>query len=492
MLPYGNTILLFCFLSIAMLRKITVLIAVGLTAVLSAGAQTYWTLEDCINYALKNNIAVQQSQVQLNIAGENLKQSQLNLLPSVNGQATNNYNFGRSIDPFTNTYAQQQIRSNAFSLNGSLTLFSGLQNQNTIKQQADTRKAAQEDLQATKNTISLNVANAFLQVVLNEELVRINTEQIKTTETQLDRVHKLVEAGSLPLNNEYDVRAQLASEKLNLVTAENQVKLAYLNLWQLMMYREAGENDKVKAPEITQDFENLPVYAPQTVYANFSATAPELQAAEYRIRSSQYALKVAQGGRSPRLALNASINTLYSESFRTFSGYTAVGSRVLYIDNTGTPVLVPYEVPTTSSVTPFSQQLNDNLGKFVGFNLSIPIFNGWQVNNNIKNARNNLSLSTLNHEQIENNVFREVSTAVTEYEAAKARYTSAKENVEAQKKSYEFATVRNESGLMNYAEYSVIKNNYQRAETSLAQAKYELLFRMKTIEFYNTGKITNQ
>lgn len=472
------------------MNKIYLLISLFLVVPLAGSAQTVWTLEDCINYALKNNVTVQQSEAQLDIAGNNLQQSKLALLPSVNGSASHNYNFGRSIDPFTNTFAVQQIQSNNFSINGNVTLFNGLQNQNTIKQRTADRRAAKEDLEATKNNIALNIASAFLQVVLSEEVVKINTEQIATTKQQLERTKKLVEAGRSAINAELDIRAQLANEKLNLVNAQNQLKLAYLSLWQLMM-KEPNDEDKIQKPGLTQNFENLPAYSSSGVYNNFSTGAPEIKAARFRINSSNYGYKVAQGARSPRLSLNASISTLYSESFKTLGGYTTIGTRQLYTDANGNPVVVPYQVPTTSEVTSFNNQLSDNLGHFVGLSLTVPIFNGGQVRSAIKNAKSNIKVSELNYKQAENNVYREVSTAVTEYEAAKAKYESAKENLEAQKKSFEFAESRNNAGLMNFAEFALIKNNYTGAEISLAQAKYELLFRMKTIEFYNTGNITN-
>lgn len=472
------------------MNRLILLILFITAGVATSSAQTTWTLEECINYALKNNIAVQQSEAQLDIAGNNLQQSKLALLPTVNGSASNNYNFGRSIDPFTNTYAVQQIRSNNFSINGNLTIFNGFQNQNTIKQQTNNQKASKEDLQATKNTMALNVAGAFLQVVLNEEVVAINKAQVQSTQQQLDRTIKLVEAGRSAINAELDIRAQLATEKLNLVNAENQVKLAYLNLWQLMM-KEPDENDKINKPNLTQNFEGLPAYSSSAIYSTFSGSSPEIKASQYRILSSQYGLKVAQGNRSPRITLNGSISTLFSESFKTYGGYTLIGSRELYRDLNGNPIYAPYQVPTTSEVTSFSKQINDNLGRFVGLSMSIPIFNGGQVTNAVRNAKSNIKVAELNRKQAENNVYKEVSTAVTQYDAAKANYQSAQENFEAQKKSFEFATSRNEAGLMNFAEFALIKNNYTRAEISLAQAKYELFFRIKTIEFYNTGTITN-
>lgn len=330
----------------------------------------------------------------------------------------------------------------------------------------------------------------FLQVVLNDEVVAINQAQVNATKQQLERTKKLVEAGRSAINAELDIKAQLASEELNLINSQNQLKLAYLTLWQLML-KEPNGDDKIVKPGLSQNFENLPPYIASNVYTNFSENAPELNAAKQRVKSSNYSHKVALGARSPSIRLNGSISTLYSESFKTFGGLVTLGTRELYTDVNGSPVVVPYQIPTTSEVTPFSQQLNDNLGRFIGVGMNIPIFNGWQVNSAIRNAKSNIKVAELNYKQAENNLFREVSTAVTEYDAAIARYKSAKDNLEAQKKSFEFAQARNDAGLMNFAEFALIKNNFTRAEITLAQAKYELLFRMKTIEFYNTGKITN-
>lgn len=472
------------------MNKFYLLILIFFIAPLAGSAQTTWTLEECINYALENNITVKQSEAQLEISSNNLRQSKMALLPSVNGSASHNYNFGRSIDPFTNTFATQQVRSNNFGINGNLTLFNGLQNQNTIKQRTAERAATKEDLKATKNNIALNIASAFLQVVLNDEVVAINKAQIQSTTQQLERTKKLVEAGRSAINAELDIKAQLATEKLNLVTSENQLKLAYLSLWQLMM-KEPNSEDKITKPGLIQNFENLPPYIASGVYNNFSQSAPEISAAKQRINSSNYGYKIAKGSRSPRITLSGSINTLYSQSFKSLGGFETIGTRELYRDVNGNPVVAPFQVPTTSETTPFSEQLNNNFGRFVGLGMSIPIFNGGQVTSAIKNAKTNIKVAKLNYKQAENNLFREVSTAITEYDAAKARFNSSKENLDAQKKSYEFAQARNDAGLMNFAEFALIKNNYTRAEISLAQAQYELLFRMKTIEFYNTGKITN-
>lgn len=477
------------YLLLAM-NKFCLLISLFFLSPLAGFSQTSWTLEECINYALENNITVKQSEAQLQIASNNLTQSKLSLLPSINGSASNNFNFGRSIDPFTNTFATQQIRSNNFNVTGNLLLFNGLQSQNTIKQRMADKKATKADLKATKNNIALNIANAFLQVVLNDEVVAINKEQVNTTKQQLERTKKLVEAGRSAINAELDIRAQLASEKLNLVNAENQLKLSYLTLWQLML-KEPNNEDKIVKPGLNQSFDVLRPYVAADVYSNFATGAPEISAAKQRILSSNYSYKVAQGSRSPSIRINGSISTVYSESFKTLGNFETLGTRELFTDLNGNPVVVPYQVPTTSDITPFGEQLNNNLGRFIGISMNIPILNGWQVNTAIKNAKTNIKIAELNFKQAENNLFREVSTAITAYDAAKAQFESAKENLDAQKKSFEFAEARNKAGLMNFAEFALIKNNFTRAEITLAQAQYELLFRMKTIEFYNTGKITN-
>lgn len=430
---------------------------------LQAGAQKKWTLQECIDYALKNSITVQQSDLTTRDARVTQMQGKTNYLPTVNGFATNNFNFGRSIDPFTNTFVNQRIRSNSFGVSSALTLFNGLQNYSTLKQNELLFKASQYDMEQVKNDLSLSVANAFLTVLLNEEILAGTRLQIDNTRKQLERTDKLYQAGSVNIGNVLDLKAQLANEQLNVVTAQNQVKMAFLALWQLMELP-YDPNNQIEHPLLNVPSAAESVFV-SALYEGYATRAPEFQSANMRLLAAGRSLDLAHGGRSPRLTLNGNISTTYSESFRS---------------------------ATTRQVIPFSQQLKDNQGKSLGFTLSIPVLNGWAVNNNIQRAKVNIERSKLNQKQTNNQAYRTITQAVLDLEAAKARFEAASNSYEASNLSYKNAEQRFNVGALNFTDYSVLKNNFMRAETVMIQAKYEYIFRQKVVDFYSGKPIILQ
>lgn len=468
-----------------------ILFALLLSAVSGiANAQKAWTLQECIDYATKNNLSIQQSGLNVKDARTTRDQSMLNTLPTVNGFATNNYNFGRSIDPFTNSFSNQQIRNNSFGVSSSVTLFGGLQNIQNIKQQELLYKASMYDMDNSMNNLSLSVANAFLTVLLNEEILSAARLQSENTISQLDRAEKLYAAGSINISNVLDLKAQKANEELSIVNAQNQLQLAYLSLWQLLEMPYDDKNTvskpKLDAPKVVEE----PLAG--QLFSSYSGRGPDIQAAQTRALAARYSLRAAHAGRSPRLTLNGNINTTYSESFLQSTGSQQIGTQVLYIDNNGNPVTVPYSIPTGYEITPFNTQLSNNLGKSLGFTLSVPILNNWSVNSNVQRAKVNMQRSKLNEQQVRNQVYRTITQATTDLKAAKARYEAAKNSFDAAGNSFRNADQRFKLGAMNFTDYSLAKNNHTRAETTMIQAKYELIFRMKVVDFYNGKPITLQ
>lgn len=453
-------------------------------------AQKKWGLQECIDYALKNNLTVQQSALNNMDSKAALNQSKANYLPTVNGFGTNNFNFGRSIDPFTNTFQNQQIRSNNFGVTGSVVLFNGLQNYTAMQQNELLYKASEYDLNQAINNLSLSVANAYLSILLNDEILSSTRIQAENTKKQLERTEKLYNAGSVSIGNVLDLKAQYANEQLNITNAQNQVKLAYLILWQLLElpYDENNSIEKVAIDIPIGD----PAVSTNALVTSYSTRGPEIQSAEIRLLAAQKGLTLAKSGRSPKLTMNGSVNTTYSQSFMRSTGYDYLGTRILYYDQNNVPVTAPYYSSTGTEVTPFSQQLKDNLGKSLGFTLSVPVLNNWQVNNNIQRSKINLERSKLNLNQTRNQVYRTITQAVLDLEAAKARYTAALNSYEAGNLSYKNAEQRFNAGAMNFTDYTVSKNNFMRAEATMLQAKYEFIFRQKVVDFYNGKPITLQ
>ena len=224
---------------------------------LSAGTvfsqQKEWSLQECIKYAIDNNIQIKQQALQTRYQENTLAQSKLNLLPTINGQATHNYSFGRALDETTYKFTDNQnIQSNSFYAGGSMNLFSGLQNYNTIKKNKNQLLASELDLQSIKDNISLNIALAYLQILLNKELVSTTDNQLQITKQQIVKTRKMFEAGSVAKGNLLQIESQAASEELQLITLRNQLDISYLTLTQMLELK-TPEGFSIITPEISID-----------------------------------------------------------------------------------------------------------------------------------------------------------------------------------------------------------------------------------------------
>src|SRR3989339_782587 len=263
-------------------------------------SQEKWTLERCIEYALKNNIQIKQQELNSEYAKNNLRQSKLNILPTVNGSAAQNYSWGRSVDRFTNTFSEDRTMSVNFGLSSSITVFNGFQNYNTVRQKNFDMMAGLQNLEKAKNDISLSISSSYLQILFNLEFLEIAKSQLDITKLQVERTKKLVDAGSVANGNLLQVEAQAAQEDLQVVNAENNLTLSYLTLIQLL------DIDSVEFFQIDKpDFENFDMSAAlltaDLVYLEAEKNLPQVRASEYSLRSAESGLALARGNMSPRL-----------------------------------------------------------------------------------------------------------------------------------------------------------------------------------------------
>ncbi len=458
-------------------------VAFALLAMDSTG-QKQWSLEECINYAIDKNLSVKRSALNLELSAENLKQSKYNILPSVNANASNTYNFGQTIDPFTNRFATETVRSNSFGISASLNVFNGFQTMNSIRSNRAGFEASVADLEKMKNDISLNVANSYLQILFNIELLRNAENQLSVTLVQLDRITKLVNAGSQPQGAQFDIEAQLAQEDLNKVNAENQLNLSILNLKQLLQLN-ASEEFAVVEPKLGDIEEQQVATTPGAIYENSLQIMPEIKGSELRLVQAEQELKRARGGYSPRLTVTGSFGTGYSGASQEVIGSEApqlvpTGG---FVQNTGDIIVAPVSSPIVQDKA-FGDQLDDNINRSVGMNLSIPIFNGLS-------SRTNVSRSKIQLDQAENTLLetkqqlrQQIESAYLDAAAALKRYESAKASVKALNESFKYTQQRFDVGLLNSFDFSNEKNRLIQAESSLLQAKYEFIFKTKVLEFY--------
>jgi outer membrane protein len=420
--------------------------------------QKEWSLEDCIRYAIENNIQIKQQVVQTEYQKNALELSKLKLLPTVNGSASHNYSFGRALDETTYEFSNNKtVQSNQFYVGGSLNLFNGLQNYNTIQKNKYQVLAGELDLQNTKDNISLSIALAYLQILLNNELVSATGNQLQITLQQIAKTKKMVDAGSLAKGNLLQIEAQAASEELQYINLKNQLDISYLNLTQ-MLELQTPEGFKIITPDIKIDTNTVITGRIDEIYSTAQGIRPEIKSAEMSLIASQYDQKIATGGRSPRLSLTHSFSTGYSD----------------YAKKPSDP-LEPYT---------FSQQVSDNINYGVGFSMNIPILNGWQVNKNISNSKLSVENSRYALEGTKKQLYKNIQQAYADAVAALKKFNASIKAVTSTEESFRYTEQKFNVGMVTPVDYNAGKTQLLNAQSDMAQAKYEFIFKTKVLDFY--------
>ncbi|MGZ4033265.1 MAG: TolC family protein [Bacteroidia bacterium] len=443
------------------------------------------TLEQCIDYALKNNIQIKQSELTTDISQINLIQSEANLLPSLNGNASHSYNIGRTVDRFTNQFADAEVLSQNFSLSTDVTIFGGLQSINTIQQNKFNYLAGKYDVEKMRNDVALNIANAYLQILYSIEAVENAKNQMGITAGQVERTQKLVDAGSAAKGTLLDIQSQLATEELNLTTAQNQLDIAYLSLAQLLNMPSADGLTIVK-PELTVSPEALGTSNPAQIYTTAASSLPEIKSAENKVKSAEKGVSAAWGGVSPKLVFSASYGTGYSGASQrivtppAFQGYSPNGS----ITSAGDTVLSPAFSKGTYEKVPFMNQYHDNVNKSFGFYLTVPIFNRLQTKALIDKARIQKLNADLNVESTKLQVQKNVQQAYADASAGLKKYNASLRAVDASAESFKYTEQKFNVGMVNTTDYNAAKNKLIKAQSDLLQAKYEFVFKTKVLDFY--------
>jgi len=453
-----------------------------------SAAQKTWTLQECVDHALKNNIQIKQTELNLDLADVNKDQSLFNMFPSLNAGASHNSYLGRSVDPTTYQFTTSEIRSSNFSLTSSLTIFEGFQLQNSLKQSKLNYLSAKFDLEKIRNDISLNVVTFYLQVLYNKDLVKQAQEQTEASKTQRDKLKEMENLGAASRGNLLDMEAQLASDELRLVNAQSQYDAAVLSLAQLLELETvvgfSVDTLSFAAPLV--DISSLNV---SSIYEAALKTQPDIKSSEYKVESARKGLSIARSASYPRLSLSGSISSAYSSSGqRGVQPWDTVAYESGYTSSFDTVYSVSI-VPTIEK-TPFSDQLDENLSKSIGFNLVIPLFNGWQTRAGIRRAKIYLRQSQLNDESTRKSLFKSVQQAVNDVAAANNRFSAALRSADALSESYNFNEQKFNLGMLNSYDFLISKNNYSKSQADLLQAKYDLIFKLKILDFYMGKPLT--
>ncbi|MBX9852992.1 MAG: TolC family protein [Cytophagaceae bacterium] len=446
-----------------------------------------WTLKECIDYALSNNIRLKKTEASNEFNRINLSQSRANRVPALNATGSQGFSFGRSIDPFTNQYVNQTIRTNNFSLSSNLILFNGLQNANTIRRNEIDYESGKLDVETVKNGVLLDVIYAYLQTLFGYEQVDNTVTQMVSTKAQLERTEKLVKAGSLPEINLLKIKSQLSSENLALVTAENNLRTSKIILMQIMEYPVTDNFEIEKITVSDSLIQNMIAESSTDIYNSALTTQPQVKSYGLKTQSALMNIKISEGARLPRLILNGNLYSGYSSARELTSIQTSIQQQDVGFLKSNPAEIVSAFVPVTSRTTSaygFGRQLNDNFGQSVSLGLSIPIINNRLVRSNIERAQVNLLISQLNEREVKNQLRKSIEQSYADMRAAERKFVAAQENLQLQEQTFNNSRIRYEIGAGNSTDFLVDKNNYTRAQSDFIQAKYEYLFRLKVLDFY--------
>jgi len=461
----------------------------------SFAQETKYSLEKCIKIALENNLTVQRSLLDQELTGVNKNQSIMERLPNFNMGAGYGTNWGRSIDPTSNQFITQKNNSANISGSSSLTIFNGLQISNTIKQNELNWQAGNLDLSKAKNDLSLNVATLYLNVIFNQELVGNAQFQLNSTNEQMSRTRKLVDAGALPRTNLLDLQSQAASNEVNLINAENNYSFALLNLKQALLIP-ARDVFEIEVPDLDPESIDVAALDPEFIYKTAEATMPEVQSADLRIHVANLNYKISRGAYAPNLSVSYSFRSNYS---------SVVADQVQQItDDTFTPTPIGYLAsdPTELVFRDFAtvvgeepgfgvgEQFKENISRNLSLNLTIPLFNRFQTKAGVQRAVINKKRAEITSREVRNQLRQTIETSYNDLVAASKSHTANQHQVAALGESFRVTENQFNIGAVHFVDYQVANNNLFIARSDLVRAKYDLIFKKKVLDFYLGKPIT--
>ena len=443
------------------MRQSTILIA--LTLILAQhvtpsfggeqGEASPWTLRQCIEYALANNITVKQQEVAVQNSEVQLSTARNSRLPSLNASASQSFNFGRG-QTIDGTYVNRNTQNTGFDLGTQIPLFTGFQIPNNIAARRLDLQAAVADLERARENISIQVTSAYLEVLYQKEMTGVQEQQVALSRQQLERLQKLYENGKKSEADVAQARSTLANDQLQLTRQQNQQQLALLELSQLLELP-TPEGFDIAEPTFaaSTDIAAVTLESPDDIFAIATQPRPQVPAERLRLESAERNVKIAQSGHYPTLSLNGGIG----------SGYYKING---------------------FSADPFFRQMKNNLNKYIGLSLSIPIFNRFQTRNQVRQARLQVENQQLSLDATQKALYKEIQQAYYNAEAASKQYESSATAEEAAEASFQLMQKKFENGKANATEYEEAKTRLQRAQADHLQAKYTALFRHRILRFY--------
>jgi outer membrane protein len=446
-----------------------------------------YSLQDCIDMAFKQNVALNQTELTSKINEIILKQSKANLYPNLMFGDGQTESFGNTLNPYSGSYVSGSASSNSASLTSSFNLFNGFEGVNTINQNKYLYDAGNFDVETMKNTIILSAIDAYLQVLYSHEAVKVANYQLTIDSVQLDREQKLLAGGTAVELNVFQVESQMSADRVTVINAENQIILAKVALMQLMEMPATNDFDVVHYDLQEPVVEKL--LTSTDIYKTAEGIRPEIKAASIRTNAAEIGLKIAQGLDYPKLTLGGELITGYS-SLRSKITYVQDMQPIGYLSSNPLETVVGYSPTPQTSNYPAFDQFKDNLGQELTLNLTIPIFNNYQGKYGIEKARLNILNAKLNEDATKNTLRQSIEQAYTNLTASIKNYNAVKEALVTEQRTYNDMEKKFDNGLANVTDFLVEKNNLTKAQFAVVQAKYDYIFKTKVVDYYLGKPIT--
>jgi outer membrane protein len=448
-------------------------------------AQKIWTLDDCVTYALENNLDIQKQIQAVESSKASLLQSGLNMIPNLNMGASNIWNTGMTVDRYTNQFANTTVRSNNFYISSGMTIFSGLQKLYTLKQNQIGLLASKYDLDVLKNDISLSVAGYYLDILFNKELLDVAESQLSVTKEQVERVRKMVDAGAAAQGDLLNIEAQSSTEELNVITARNRLSISYLSLQQLIDLPVSRDFD-IEKPRLKEVAPPRELVTAEVIYGHALNTRPEIKSGELRVKSAMKSLSIARGAQYPILTFSGSYGTGYSGASREVDPAIppVVTSTPIGITQLSHDTVLADMTTFTYRTKSFYTQWDENDNFSVGLNLTIPVFNGWQVRNAVSQAKIQRNVAELDLEKTKRVLRNTIEQAYADAVASLQKFNSATRKVASQEESFKYTQQKFDVGMVTSYDYNNSKNQLTSAQSELLQAKYDFIFKTTILDFY--------
>lgn len=465
-----------------------IILSVGLAfCMLPAMAQQKkWSLKECVDYALKNNISIKLSGLDVATAEVAKSDALGGFLPTINAQGSHSWNIGLNQNITTGLLENQTVQFTSLGGNVGIDIYSGLQRQHRFSRARLAAIAAQYQLTKMQEDIALNVANSYLQILFNKENLKVQQQQLAYDNQRMDRISQLVEAGSVPKGDLLDIKATVATDTQNKIAAENTLLISKLTLAQLMQLENFQDFD-TEDRDYPTDNTGVLFKTALDIYNKAREQRTEIKIAKQNVAVAEKDVKIAKGAYQPTVQGFYSFNTRAAYSDRVV-GYqqstTTPNSTIGFVDGTNQLVLSPNYVPLLGKHAPVWDQFDANKGHSFGVSLSVPILNGFSTRNSVERAKIALERSRITLQQQELTLEQNVYKAYTDAQGALNTYEAAKATVTAREQAKEYARERYEVGLINVFDYNQAQTQYVNAQSELLRTKYDFIFKVKILEFY--------